>query len=51
MGKLIERVTTVEKQLNDFNFAHEEVVDPVKQQRILAGYASRLRQQRCVEIT
>jgi hypothetical protein len=46
MKSLVEKVDRVEKRLAAINFTHEEVVDPRKQQAILAGYASRLRQQR-----
>lgn len=48
MASLVEKVGRIEKRVNDINFAHEEVSDPAEQQAILAGYASRLRQQRAL---
>ena len=50
MKSLVEKVDRIEKRLNAINFAHEEVVDAMRQQGILADYASKLRQQR-YEIT
>ena len=46
MGSLVEKVGRIEKRLNGNYFAHEEVADPAEQRAVLAGYASRLRQQR-----
>lgn len=46
-AQIVDKVARIEQRLDRINLAHEEATDSTRQQAILTGYVSRVRQQRC----